>query len=138
MPHLANDSYQFRLCENPNGSLMSASVREICNSLTIKLTQISRRSANFRSLSNQSDRANFFTQLGSIAVARKRLPSTQAIGHSSTESRLIIKVAALLKENATSKTKFLWQFEQVKNPTLTNLFYRRTPHKALPYRVPSA
>lgn len=49
-----------RLCENVNGSLKSASVREICNGLVIQLAQISRRSAESWSFSNQPDRVERF------------------------------------------------------------------------------
>lgn len=36
-----------RLCDNSNGSLKSANVREFCNGLVIQLTEISRRIAKF-------------------------------------------------------------------------------------------
>ena len=55
-----SDRHRPRLCENPNGSLKKASVREICIGLVIQLTQISHRSVKFWSFSNRPDHAQRF------------------------------------------------------------------------------
>lgn len=93
--------FRSRLCENVNGSLKSASVREICNGLVIQLAQISRRSAESWSLSNQPDRVERF-HTAWLESGRYRLPF-KALRRSVVEfdlctlsSRVNLRIALLL------------------------------------------